>query len=824
MSCRTLASRRHALPRLSIAVLFLVILACAQPPSSTTTPEPLTKTPRVTPTTEPTPDVQATVEAMVQATVEARPTHSLSSVPPTPTHTPIPTTTPVPTLTPTPTFTPWPTRTPTPTPTTTVLPNNFSLASAMLKEEDFPQGTKLTGMKWYTPDDLNPANPADAIAKTWGFLRSHRVEYVKYTSYSYSVYLATAAFFDSVEGAQKAVYDRKQYLEILFSERSDTDISEVLSSKIGDQAKAFKVQIGSTNIEQAAHTVVFNRNNVLGVIWVETVGSTLDMSEAPALAAMLNSLISQEMRSSSGPTVFRMPTPTPLVLPIPTPAPKTPYISSVLGKTASIDLEGPLRSKLLIDLPTGWTLVEDPNSKGPTFRWLDVAAITFVPTELQSGEATVTEIVKSMARSQANDDPNVRTTVGMLNGMTYSDITQWLDGGMLRRTIFIAIGDVVLAVAGQVHRNAVDPLWPSVNAAMNSVRPVVPTPTNTPTPILVSTPIPTPMLGTVHSVVDIVEKARAGVVRITGTTGSGSGFVVDSTGYILTNEHVIRNNLGLTAVFADGSRLTPDIVSVDEELDVALLRISSARSLTALPFASSVRVGEEVVALGYPLHDHAELQGRVTVTKGIVSSFRRIGDVAYVQTDAALNRGNSGGPLLNLRGEVVGMVTTGLPKDIAEGITFAVRHDTLTEYLSAPTATHMATPIPNITANRDYADWYLRRLSEALRVENAVTRLIQEADDSNQLPSDNWLQKLRDQVVSPTGTLAAALQPGAVSGGTSRSIIQAGDQYSLAYDLLDDWLGNQDRYSEEMVKVLERGLTALRKGFDLLVDADLSRD
>ena len=816
------------MPRLTIA-LILIILACAQPPAAQTTQEPLQTALRVTPTPQPTPDVQATVEAMVQATVEARPTHSLSPVPPTPTHTPIPTTTPtpVPTLTPTPTFTPWPTRTPTPTPTTTVLPNNFSLASAMLKEEDFPQGTKLTGMKWYTPDELNPANPADAMAKIWGFLGSHQVDYVKYRTYSYSVYLATVALFDSVEGAQKAVYERQQYLQILFSERSDTDISEVLSSKIGDQAKAFKIQIGSKNIKRVAHTVVFNRNNVLGVIWVETVGSTLDMSEAPALAAKLNFLISQEVRSSSGPTVFRMPTPTPLVLPIPTPVPKPRYISSVLGKTASIDLEGPPRSKLLIDLPTGWTLVEDPNSKGPTFRWLDVAAITFVPAELQSGEATVTEIVKAMARSHAKDDPNVRTTVGILNGMAYSDITQWLDAGMLRRTIFIAFGDVVLAVAGQVHWNAVDPLWPSVNAAMNSVRPVVPTPTNTPTPMLTSTPIPTPIPGAVRSVADVVGRTRAGVVRVAGTIGSGSGFVVDSAGYILTNEHVIRNNPGLTVVFDDGSRLTPEIVSVDEGLDVALLRISSARSLTALPFASSVREGEEVVAFGYPLYNHAELQGRVTVTKGIVSSFRRIGDVTYVQTDAALNRGNSGGPLLNLRGEVVGMVTTGLPKDIAEGITLAVRYDTLTEYLSAPTPTLNATPIPTITTNQSYAEWYLQKLTEAMKIRNAVTVLLQEAqEDGNRLPSDNWLQKLRDQVVSPTGALAVDLQSRAGFGGTSSHPIfkQVGDQYSLAYDFLDDWLRSQDRYSEEMVRVFERGLAALRKGVDLLFDADLSQE
>ena len=84
-----------------------------------------------------------------------------------------------------------------------------------------------------------------------------------------------------------------------------------------------------------------------------------------------------------------------------------------------------------------------------------------------------------------------------------------------------------------------------------------------------------------------------------------------------------------------------------------------------------VKEGEDTVALGYPLQSIESLADRMTVTKGIVSSLRDIDGIQYVQTDAALNKGNSGGPLINLKGEVVGMITRNFSP--AEGITLAIR-------------------------------------------------------------------------------------------------------------------------------------------------------
>ncbi len=203
-----------------------------------------------------------------------------------------------------------------------------------------------------------------------------------------------------------------------------------------------------------------------------------------------------------------------------------------------------------------------------------------------------------------------------------------------------------------------------------------PAPTSTPTPAPTSTPIPTPTQVPSLSLADVVESTRDGVVRILGPSGAGSGFVVDADGYILTNDHVIAGPGQLTVFFDSGARLTPQVIASDPARDIALLKVESSRQLKVLPLATEAREGEEVVAIGYPL----DLEGGMSVTQGIVSAFRTYGGVDYVQTDAATNKGSSGGPLLNRRGEVVGMSSRALLD--AEGIGFAIRYDMLSSRLS----------------------------------------------------------------------------------------------------------------------------------------------
>ena len=190
-------------------------------------------------------------------------------------------------------------------------------------------------------------------------------------------------------------------------------------------------------------------------------------------------------------------------------------------------------------------------------------------------------------------------------------------------------------------------------------------------------------------VVDVVAGARAAVVRIDGTKGAGSGFLIDSQGHILTNAHVVEAAGEMEVVLEDGSRSDPDLVGIDSARDIALLKINASSALPFLSLARTVRAGESVVALGYPLG----LAGGLTVTTGIVSSLSRILDqVVHLQTDAAINPGNSGGPLLNLRGQVVGMNSSRIASDTAQGIGFAIRHDELANRLPELRSGRLAAP------------------------------------------------------------------------------------------------------------------------------------
>ncbi|MGP4022531.1 S1C family serine protease [Actinomadura sp. 3N407] len=162
---------------------------------------------------------------------------------------------------------------------------------------------------------------------------------------------------------------------------------------------------------------------------------------------------------------------------------------------------------------------------------------------------------------------------------------------------------------------------------------------------------------------DVAARVQAAVVSIevrSGTgRGTGSGFVIDRQGHVLTNAHVVEDGGQVTVVLADRRRVPARVTGSDRTLDLAVLSIPADQSPAPLTFGrfSDVRVGDPVLALGSPLG----LQG--TITGGIVSALNREvrmggGGVAQaLQTDASINPGNSGGPLVNARGEVIGVNT-----------------------------------------------------------------------------------------------------------------------------------------------------------------------
>ena len=158
----------------------------------------------------------------------------------------------------------------------------------------------------------------------------------------------------------------------------------------------------------------------------------------------------------------------------------------------------------------------------------------------------------------------------------------------------------------------------------------------------------------------------------TTAPASGSGFVISSDGYIVTNHHVVEDGVKIMVMFSDGRQLQADLKGADPSTDIAVLKIYDS-NLKALAFANSdvLQAGQIAVAIGNPLG----LQ--YTVTAGVVSALGRtlrakngrlIDDV--IQTDAALNPGNSGGPLVDSDGNVIGINTATIPS--AQGLCFAV--------------------------------------------------------------------------------------------------------------------------------------------------------
>ena len=197
------------------------------------------------------------------------------------------------------------------------------------------------------------------------------------------------------------------------------------------------------------------------------------------------------------------------------------------------------------------------------------------------------------------------------------------------------------------------------------------------------------------SIPDVVEAASASVVGIiqyqpnarTGRLeeyGSGSGFIVSENGYVLTNAHVVSGAAAVDVLLSDGEKKAAQIVGADVTMDVAVLKVEG-EGYPALPIgdSSALRVGEYVIAIGNPLSTY-QLYG--TVTFGVISGTAREINIdgfvnTYLQTDAAINFGNSGGPLINMAGQVVGMnaaksITAGYDSNgntvSAEGIGFAL--------------------------------------------------------------------------------------------------------------------------------------------------------
>ena len=166
------------------------------------------------------------------------------------------------------------------------------------------------------------------------------------------------------------------------------------------------------------------------------------------------------------------------------------------------------------------------------------------------------------------------------------------------------------------------------------------------------------------------------------STASGSGVIISPQGYIVTNNHVVDGAQSLTVILADGTQLDADLVGVDTYADLAVLHVSGTMpAVASWGNSDSLKAGEPVIAIGSPLGNFTN-----TVTMGVISATDRAIEVdsnymleGLIQTDAAINQGNSGGPLINLGGQIIGintLIVRGGGSAVAEGLGFAIPSNT----------------------------------------------------------------------------------------------------------------------------------------------------
>ena len=319
-----------------------------------------------------------------------------------------------------------------------------------------------------------------------------------------------------------------------------------------------------------------------------------------------------------------------------------------------------------------------------------------------------------------------------------------------------------------------------------------------------------------HLVANLYEQTSAAVVHITSQVvsldfffgpvpqeGTGSGFVIDREGHIVTNNHVVEGAQSIAVTLSNGEQIQAQVVGADQANDLAVIKIDPpSGGLTTLELGDSgqLRVGQRAIAIGNPFGLDR------TLTTGVISSLGRPlqveqGEVIYnvIQTDAAINPGNSGGPLLNIYVQVIG-VNTAIQSE-AEGIGFAVPVNTVKRV------------VPELIAHGRYRHPWLGALGYSIPPEMAyqlalpVSQGVLVARIYRDSPADQaGLQGASDQVVINTRRMLV--------GG---DILTAIDDHTLSQrDDLGIYLEEKTRVGQQV------SLTVLRNGKELKLTATLS--
>lgn len=252
-------------------------------------------------------------------------------------------------------------------------------------------------------------------------------------------------------------------------------------------------------------------------------------------------------------------------------------------------------------------------------------------------------------------------------------------------------------------------------------------------------------------------------IEVTGDRGSssGSGFVYkvdDKNGYILTNYHVIEGGKKYIITFSDGEEAEASLVSGDEYYDIAILKVNKnkIKKVATLGDSSTLELGDTVFTVGAPLGK--EYMG--TITKGIVSGINRMVSVGLssgdylmevIQTDASINSGNSGGPICNIKGEVIGITSSKLIGSGVEGMGFAIPINTVNEMVnnieSGATLTRPYLGVQLIDLTNTFALQYYYNIKISSDVEfGAVLSLVEEG-----MPASTAGLKVGDVIIEMDG-------------------------------------------------------------------------
>jgi S1-C subfamily serine protease len=185
--------------------------------------------------------------------------------------------------------------------------------------------------------------------------------------------------------------------------------------------------------------------------------------------------------------------------------------------------------------------------------------------------------------------------------------------------------------------------------------------TETISPINTKKPSRTPLTNA-----EIIKKITPAVVYIKTETGSGSGMIFSTDGYVLTNAHVVRGVRTVKVSLSSGEALEGIVLGKDENADLAVLKVTATKSFPKVTFGDSDKVtqGDEVFTFGYPLG----IEGEVAFKEGTISRHRKVDDIVYFEISAQILPGNSGGPLVNTFGEVIGINTWAQANEKISGI------------------------------------------------------------------------------------------------------------------------------------------------------------